>query len=204
MSAPREAYPLTWPAGQLRMAPNRRREGQFKMTFGQARDHLLAELRRLGGINVVVSTDVPLRRDGLPYADGDPKDPAIAVYFSRPDSRGTIRPYVIACDTYSRLCANARAVGVTVEALRTIERHGSTDMMEQAFTGFAALPAPRAAEPSWWDTLGVQPEASVQQIIEAHRGLSLLHHPDLGGDTEAMARVNRARDVALELRAKAG
>lgn len=200
MTAPREAYPLTWPAGQLRTAPLRRREGNFKYTFGQARDHLLAELRRLGAANVVVSTDVPLRRDGLPYADGDPKDPGIAVYFDRPDGRGKMRPFVVACDTYTRLCANARAVGVTVEALRTIERHGSTDMMEQAFTGFAALPAPRAAEASWWETLQVAPEASPAQIEEAHQRLALQHHPDRGGDTETMARVNRARDVALEQR----
>jgi cytochrome c5 len=47
---------------------------------------------------------------------------------------------VIACDSYSTVRANMRAVGATVEALRAIQRHGATSLLERAFTGFAALP----------------------------------------------------------------
>jgi hypothetical protein len=193
MEAPREAFPLTWPTGQPRTPPNHRSASRFKAQFGQARDELLAELQRLGARKVIISTDVPLRRDGLPYADGDPRDPGVAVYFER---KG--RPYVIACDTYDRLRFNTRAIGATVEALRTIERHGSSTMLEQAFTGFAALPPAREAEATWWETLGLRPEATAAAIEEAHQRLALKHHPDRGGDHETMARINRARDRALE------
>lgn len=191
--APKEAYPLTWPSSQLRTPAGRRKSGNFKVTFGDARDELLAELARLGASRVIVSTDVPLRRDGLPYADGDPKDPGVAVYFMRLG-----KPYVIACDTYDRLRANVRAVGLTVGALRAIERHGSTSLMEQAFTGFAALPPARAGEPSWWETLQVARDAPLVEIEAAYERLALAHHPDRGGDNETMARINRARDVAVE------
>lgn len=194
--APKQAYPLTWPSGRQRTPHSQRKSSRFKVPFGQARDQLLDELQRMGARDVIVSTDVPLKRDGLPYADGDPNDPGCAIYFNRGK-----RPFVIACDTYSSLKDNVRAVGATVEALRTIERHGGSGLMEQAFTGFAALPPARAAEPSWWKTLGITPEATLFEIEEAHLRLVEQHHPDVtGGDHETMARINRARDIAREER----
>ena len=45
--------------------------------------------------------------------------------------------------------------------------------------------------------LGLDPGASHEQIREARRSLSLLHHPDRGGDPETMARINRAADELL-------
>lgn len=192
---PKESFPLTWPSGQGRTPRDRRRSGNFKVTFGAAREDLLSELRMLGAAYVVISSDAPTRRDGLPYADADPADPGAAVYFERAG-----KPYVIACDTYVALHANVRAIGLTVHALRTIERHGSTQMMEQAFTGFAALPPARVGEPSWWETLGVSREATLDEVEAAHQALVLQHHPDRGGDPELAARINRARDVAREER----
>jgi hypothetical protein len=48
----------------------------------QARDVLLNELRLASGKDVVVSSNVPLRSDGLPYAQsGRLEDPGIAAYF---------------------------------------------------------------------------------------------------------------------------
>jgi hypothetical protein len=90
----------------------------------------------MGAKEIVVSTNVPTRRDGLPYADArEPADPGVAVYFTHGK-----RQLVIACDSYSTVRANMRAVGATVEALRAIQRHGATSLLERAFTGFAALP----------------------------------------------------------------
>ncbi len=49
----------------------------------RARDDLVAELRRFGAKDVVLSTSVPLRLDGLPLAAArQPDDPGVAVYFS--------------------------------------------------------------------------------------------------------------------------
>lgn len=201
MSAPEpaQAFPLSWPLTQRRTLDAQRKAGAFKATFWKARQDLLDELTRLGACDVVISTDVPLRRDNLPYADGDPADPGVAVYFKRRQrTGGPLVPFVVACDTYRELRFNVRAVGATIEALRTIERHGGSALMEQAFTGFAALPPARTGGPSWWEVLGIHQAATPDQIEGAHRHLVEQHHPDLpGGSTERMAEINRARDVAL-------
>lgn len=188
------SYPICWPPGKVRIPSGRRRSSQFKArAFGQIREELLTELNRMGAREVIVSSDIPSRDDGLPYAEfREPRDPGMAVYFKR---RG--KPYVIACDSYWK---NMRAIAATLEALRSVERHASTEMMEQAFTGFAALPA-HAAEASWWDVLGVTPQATGIEIERAHEALALKHHPDRGGSHDQMARINAARDVAMSERA---
>lgn len=186
-----EAYPLHWPEGQTRKPTHARRHGPFKVTLGVARDELMTELRLLRAKDVVITSNVPTRRDGLPYADArEPSDPGVAVYFERNG-----RQYVFACDTFTRFLHNLRAVGMTVGALRAIQRYGATEMLEQAFTGFAALPAAHR-ERSWWEILGVAKDASLEGIVEAHRRLVLVHHPDRGGSGERMAEINRARDEA--------
>ncbi len=199
-----EAYPLAWPLGQARTPAPKRRDSRFDTPFARARDELLRELALLGAHDVVISTNVPTRRDGLPYAAArEPDDPGVAVYFTRRvDAQArpaAWTPFTIACDTYTKVRDNLRAVGVTVEALRTIQRHGASSMLEQAFSGFAALPAPQADQ-AWWEVLGVTNAASVAAIKAAHAMLARRHHPDVGGDTETMARINRARDAALAAR----
>jgi hypothetical protein len=180
-----ESYPLTWPHGQPRTQA--RTHSRFKINLARSRDALSAELRLLGARDIVISSNVELRRDGLPYANSrEPVDPAVAVYFER-----KARPFVIACDTYARVADNLRAVGMTVSALRTIHRHGASSMLEQAFSGFAALPAAFREKP-WWEVLGVSEKATSTEIREAWLELTKIHHPDLGGDSERMAEINAA------------
>jgi hypothetical protein len=51
--------------------------------MGRARDGLLHEVCLLGATNVVISTNVPTRGDGLPYSDERRlDDPGVAVYFT--------------------------------------------------------------------------------------------------------------------------
>lgn len=152
-----EPYPLHWPEHWPRTPAYRRRRSSFKTAMGKARDDMLRELQRLGAGRVVVSTDMPVRIDGLFYANAaQPNDPGVAVYFHW---RG--KPYVVACDTYQRVYENVRAVGKTIEAMRTIERHGATQLLERAVSGFSALPpgaedgAPIEPAAPWWETLGV-------------------------------------------------
>ena len=45
--------------------------------------------------------------------------------------------------------------------------------------------------------LGVRPGASREQVIEAHRRLLTLVHPDRGGTNEQVHEANAARDVLL-------
>lgn len=192
-----ERYPLHWPPNLKRT--QYRSDALFKVDFARSRDGLFHELELLGAKSVILSTNVPLRADGLPYANmPEPADPGVAVYFDR-RVNAELRPFVIACDTYRRVRWNLRAVAATVEALRAIQRHGASSMLEQAFTGFAALPPARHERP-WWETLGVTQAASEEQIRDAHRELAMIHHPDRGGDATRMAEINAARDAALTAR----
>jgi hypothetical protein len=67
--------------------------------------------------------------------------------------------------------------------------------------------APRATrEPSptsIWQTLGLTPHATVDEIRAAFRRQALLTHPDRGGDPEAFRALRRAHDEALARRARA-
>lgn len=196
---PLEAYPLTWPAMQPRVPAYNRTRAAFKVGLGEARDGLLRELRLLGASNVIISSSMATRRDGLPYADArEPHDPGVAVYFDRLIKMKSI-PFVIACDTYTLVRFNMRAIGVTVESLRAMKRHGASSLLEQAFTGFAALPAAPIGPP-WWQVLGVAQNADRDQIRDAYRELARKHHPDVGGSADLMARINRAYYEAIALR----
>jgi len=182
-----EAYPLHWPQGWPRT--EERTRSRFDGTFAKIRDELWAEIARLGGQYPVLSTNLPLKRDGMPYASQkEPSDPGVAVYFER---RG--RQMVFACDKWDLVQDNMRSIQRTIEAIRGIERWGASEMMERAFQAFEALPAPK----SCWDILGVRPGAGADEVSRAYRDKARSAHPDTGGSQAAMAELNRARDEAL-------
>ena len=79
---PIEAYPLTWPDGWPRRKPHQRNRSKYEVTFLRARDELVRELNAGRARHVVISTNIPLRRDGLPLANmREPEDPGVAVYW---------------------------------------------------------------------------------------------------------------------------
>lgn len=222
-----EAFPLCWPDGWRRTPPHLQDDGsRFKtgsafehddtalaghryvgkkmITFDRARRLLVDELGRLNAKGVIISSNVPLRLDGQPRADAARirmDDPGVAVYFTL---KG--KPMVMAADGYSNIAANLRSLGLAVEALRQLERHGGGVMMERAFAGFTALPAPEGSRPkrAWWVVLnyGDDPEAradlSVDEVLARFKTLAKRRHPDVtGGTAEAMAELTEARDDAV-------
>jgi DnaJ domain len=183
-----EAYPLTWPVNRPRAKYTQ--PSKFKTTLGSAIRAVRDEVARLGGNNLIISSNLPLRRDGIPYANASqPADRGVAVYFTHKK-----RPMCFACDRWSKVEENMWAIAKTIDALRGIERWGSGQMVEQAFTGFVALPAPEQP----WQVLGVSSHATREEIETAHGRLAMKHHPDRGGDTHTMARINAARDALLK------
>ncbi|MBN3875282.1 J domain-containing protein [Nostoc sp. JL23] len=110
------AYPLAWPPTSQRTPSSKRASATYRAGFAKARDDLLDELRLFGADNVVISSDIPLRKDGLPYASfKEPSDPGIGVYF-----RIKGQSYVICCDAWDRAKDNLRAIGEYISALRVI------------------------------------------------------------------------------------
>ena len=182
-----EAYPLHWPAGWPRTrAPQR---SKFKTSGGHVTTLcLMEEIRRLGGKMPVLSTNIRLRQDGLPYAnDKVPDDKGVAVYFQY---KG--KPMVFACDKWDRVHDNMLSIQKTIDALRGIERWGASDMMERAFQGFQAIEGP--ALKSAWQVLGVPEGSELKDCRIARNHLARVYHPDGGStpDADLMARINTA------------
>lgn len=208
------AHPLTWPAGWKRTEPENRAYGRFgtsktigsatwrskeRITTAGAVTRLREELARMGvrDDDMVLSTNLRLRLDGLPRSDqAQPADPGAAVYWTDPWS-GASR--CMAIDRYTRVEQNIAALAATIDAMRAIERHGGAVVLERAFTGFTALPAP-GAEQDWQNVLelGELLQPTRDDVEKAYRRLASKHHPDRGGDSARMAAINKARDQALE------
>lgn len=182
--------PLIWPAHLPRTA--RRSPARFTTTGPQAYKQLVDEVRRMGGRNLIVSTNLPVTRGGLMnfgVRKSAITDPGVSIWFDRQGQE-----LVLACDRWTTVEDNMRALGNTLEALRGIERWGTQEMQEAAYQGYAALPA--RSEAPWWDVLEVAPTASRSEIDAAYREALKRHHPDTGGDTEAFLRVQEAYRVA--------
>lgn len=156
-------------------------------TFTQARDMLYDELRRLGTANPVISTNHPTGSHGMPIDAGRRMaDEGVAIYFTL-----NKRSMAMACDRFDNAAANMRSLGLAIEAMRQLERHGGGTMVERAFSGFVALPTPEQPH----QILGVRPDASPDEVDAAFREKAKAAHPDKGGSDAAMARLNWARDA---------
>ncbi|SDS18976.1 hypothetical protein SAMN05216421_1068 [Halopseudomonas xinjiangensis] len=206
MSEPTRS-PLTWPHWFPRTPARERKDGRFKtknssgyshksLTLQQACGRVLAELSkftrhghtwRCNPDTVIISTDLQLRRDGLPRSgQRAPADPGAAVYFNL-DGRDRCIP----CDTYNRIEDNIAAIAATIEALRTIERHGS-QMFEAAFVGFQGLPAPdQVVGRSWRDVLNYY-GADLAEARQAYMRARKAAHEDHGGSSDQFHQVQTA------------
>lgn len=196
------ASPLTWPEGWPRTVDWKRVHGKFsargkQLSVAEAVGRVRDELKRMGlkDDDIIVSTNLRLRLDGLPRSDQpEPRDSGAAVYWETKKGNK-----VMAIDRYARVADNLAAIAATLDAMRAIERHGGAEILDRAFTGFTALPAPGQSK-SWRDVLGFPPGSPISEplITDAYRRAAAKAHPDRGGSTAAMQEVNAARDAALK------
>lgn len=191
------SYPLTWPPNRPRTGRWKRESSRFKTSFAVARDELRREISRLGGKNLVISTNIPLRNDGLPYATYKKlDDEGVAIYFTY---KG--KSMCFACDRWTKVEDNMRAICKTIDALRGVARWGTGDMLEAAFNGFTAIPPPaESAKRAWWDVLGVSRGASQVTIRDAYLRRRSEHHPDKGGSASGFREVEDAYRQASQQR----
>lgn len=187
------AYPLSWPPAWKRNQV-RSRSNFGNHSVDRTTSEILHQLKLLGvgNYNVVISTNIELRRDGLPRSNGPaPADPGVAVYFKLKN-----RPCVLACDKWAHVEDNLWAIAKDIEAQRGRIRWG-VGSVEQAFAGYTALPAPgESGAPAWYNVLGVSASATFEQARSAYITKAQAAHPDKGGSNEAMHVLNSAWDQA--------
>jgi hypothetical protein len=185
-----EAYPLTWPEGWPRKMQHQRMTSPYRVTMHGAAKQIVRELKLDGARDIVISTNVPAKLDGTPYARmAEPKDPGVAVYWTDRDRE----PRVIAIDCWRTVRENMRAVGMAIASLRTFERTGAKEVQRRAYTGFARLPAGG----DHWATLGLARGSSVEQIMGRYRDLAREHHPDRGGSAQRFDEISKAMQAAI-------
>lgn len=186
-----DAYPLQWPAAWPRT--KRPQRARFDTSQGAAQSGIERELYLLGASNVVISTNVELRRDGRPYVKQMrlDEDCGVAVYFTLNGEQ-----QCIPCDKWDRLADNMQAIRKTIEALRGLDRWGAKEMVNAAFRGFKALPESAIVTPyqkrAWYEVLEVSQSASPEVIKAAYRQKMLKAHPDHGGSDAEFQEVQDA------------
>lgn len=210
---PRSTYPLQWPVEQPRTPDDHRKQSSFstngkrgEVSIYEAAMVLKDELRLMKAINIVITSDLPTRTDGIPYADSRArvKDVGIAVWFFYQGKES-----VLACDKWRSHGENLRSIAKTIEAIRALERYGCASATERAMSGFAALPAgseetfgtaPRKRP--WREVLGgtwpaeLEPDDLLAMAKARYKKAMAAAHPDHGGAEELAADLNLAMDEA--------
>ena len=185
-----EAYPLSWPLGRPRT--KFRSTGPFRSTLASARESVLNELRLMDVANIVISTNLRLRIDGLPRADErNPADPGVAVYFTWNKAQ-----HCMACDKWSLVEDNMRAITLHLSSIRGQLRWGVGDVAA-AFAGFRQLPGVGVKKP-WWEILGMGETRDRTRVQERFHELIQRHHPDRGGNPNQAAEITAAYNEAME------
>lgn len=187
-----QAFPLSWPAAYPRT--NRPQPGRFSTSFAVARDQIIREIKLLGGRDLIISTNIPVKNDGMPYASfRKPDDAGVAVYFMFKGNQ-----VAFACDKWQKIEDNMQGIRKTIESIRGIERWGVSDMLNRTFQGFKALPeggSASAENPNgsrWWAILGVDRSDDFGTVKAAWRYKCKVHHPDNGGDPEKFDKIQAA------------
>jgi hypothetical protein len=126
--------------------------GRFRASWDDTIDLLINEVEKLDGSLIVVQVDADpseLRRDGMLRARAAVRFPGVKVSFESKHG-----PLTYATDAYDRNWggdppgwqANVRAIALSLQALRAVDRYGATSTGEQ-YRGWTAIGA-KAAETS--------------------------------------------------------
>lgn len=185
------SYPLNWPPGWERT--EKPGYGGFKVDLATAEAELASELERLGATSAYLSSDNEITLNQRPKASYA-RTPSVVLHFVRNGSE-----FQIPCDRFDDLRGNVRAIGYTLANIRQMERYGTTQMLDTALAGFAALPPggdkndPIYQPPKpWYEVLHVDPEAPREIIDAAYKAMLRKTHPDAGGSEDEFNRVQKA------------
>ena len=193
-----------WP---VPMTKNRKRS-RFDSTLSQTTTMLSAELRHLRAENPVMQIaleEKDFRIDGMPRAHARPEHPGVILSMNTPHC-----PISMPCDTFTTWQDNLRAITLSLNALRTVDRYGVTRRGEQ-YTGWTQIEAGPdlalvqsalnlLAAVTRTEKLDAESQEARGQIKHLFRAASRASHPDTGGDREQWERVSQAGDVLRKAR----
>lgn len=206
-----------WP----RALTSSRQWSRFDSTYKQTLELLDKELDKLSARNVVIQLALQpsdIRLDGLPRANARPAaHPGVILSFEKwvPNGKrnergqrlGDYVPLSFPCDQFREWEDNLRAIALSLEALRKVDRYGVTQSGEQ-YKGWAALPSGDGDSEFTVDAAAHY--ISAQSKTQATSGdvmnnaesfkiafrLAMRHlHPDNGGDTESFQLLQRCGDM---------
>lgn len=205
----------TWPG--IPTKDHQRQQSRFSTSWSATLAHLDKELRHLGakrGVIEVALRSNQIRLDGWPKADARaPEHPGVIISFE--SKHGPLR---YATDefkgngNYGYLPgwqANVRAIALSLEALRSVDRYGVSGRGEQ-YTGWSALPPGTIAAGAATMTLDEASQFLVQSagyglneterlagdgLNEIYRRAAKRLHPDTGGTTEQFQKLEEAKRV---------
>lgn len=124
----------TWPGVPTPQA--KRTRSQFSAKYSQTLELLSRELTHLRARNVVIEADCEprmIRQDGQLRTDARLNSPGIVLSFE--SKAGPMR---FPCDRFINWDCNLRAIALTLEHLRAVDRYGVTQHSEQ-YKGWTAL-----------------------------------------------------------------
>lgn len=174
--------------------PARRRSSPFSASESATMRLLQHELAAIGCTQAVIELVMDaggLRLDGGLRASARPTHPGVALYLET--RHGPLR---YACATFTKHTDNLRAIALTLEALRKVDRYGTADRAEQ-YRGWLQIEPPRMSRSEAERVIrrAAGPAYDRAPLSRAVRAALRQSHPDGGGDEEAYARVAAARQV---------
>jgi DnaJ-domain-containing protein 1 len=194
---------INWPTGWGRTPPQEReRTHKFEAGMGQTTKELARELDRMDVDEWRASTGsggAYTKSNGMPKYDANPDDPGFVLRWVDGDEQ-----YAVACDHYTDLSANVRAVYLWLNETR-MRSNRPVQTGESAFAA-ARLPSGDDEEtivaggeitPAH-ELLGVPQDASPDQIKAAYRDQLTEKHPDQGGSKEAFKRLKQAYETMMD------
>jgi hypothetical protein len=171
--------------------PPGHRFSQFSAGLTATLGLLSREMSSLSAARIVVELDVQdsdIRLDGYPRANARIGNPAVAVSF---ESR--YGPLRYATCEFTDWRDNLRAIALSMEALRKVDRYGVSKRGEQ-YQGWKAIPM--STDPAD----AIQTEAQARAYLDEKWGGDVRQalfetHPDRGGDEDEFRKVIRAKEL---------
>jgi hypothetical protein len=117
----------------------KRQYSRFKAGWSQTLDLLERELNHLKAKEINIEgffAPKDIRNDGWPKSSARPSQPGVILSFTTKQGR-----IVMPCDSFRDWEANLRAIALSIEHLRHVDRYGVTTEEKEQYTGWLRLPA---------------------------------------------------------------